>query len=207
MRLSNPQFIKTAIKPKDYPNLLVKDGFPRFEVAVIGRSNVGKSSLLNALFETKKLVKTSSTPGKTRGISFFTAGEVFAFADLPGYGYAKVSKSEKETWGPMIESYLQKREELELLLLLIDIRRGLMPDDEKMVAWLYHYEIPFQVVLTKSDKVSGNVAHAMQKKVAEELGIDKKGIILFSLTKKIGRKELLHVLFDAVKPPSKSEIQ
>jgi GTP-binding protein len=197
-KLPNPQFVKTAIKPKDYPLLPTEKGDVRFEIAVIGRSNVGKSSLLNALFETKKLVKTSSVPGKTRGISFFTAGD-FAFADLPGYGYAKVSKTEKEKWGPMIEAYLQKREELKLLLLLIDIRRGLMPDDEQMIDWLDHYNIPFEVVLTKSDKVSRNVQHATQKQVADALGRESREVILFSLTKKIGRKELMQALFTAAK--------
>ncbi len=133
MNIQNVQFIKSAanIGQKPSPSLP--------EVAVAGRSNVGKSSLINVLFNRKKLAKISSTPGKTRLINYFLVDERIYFVDLPGYGYAKLSKHEREKWQKNIESYLRENKNLELVLLLIDMRHGLLPIDRVMIDWLNFY--------------------------------------------------------------------
>src|SRR5438067_9089455 len=116
-------FIKTAVHPKDYPVIRDESGNILPEVAVVGRSNVGKSTLLNHLFHTKNLVKTSATPGKTQALNFFVLNDKIAFADLPGYGYAEVPAAIKKQWGPIMKAYLEKRDTLKLILFLLDIRR------------------------------------------------------------------------------------
>lgn len=142
----NPVFLTTVVKP---------NGFPSFgtlrEIAVVGRSNVGKSTLLNHLFKAKNLVKTSSVPGKTQAVNFFKLGTALIFADLPGYGYAKVPLNQQMKWGPLIESYLSTRPNL--ILFLLDIRRNPNQDDQKMFQWILASEIPFILVFTKTDKV------------------------------------------------------
>jgi len=124
------------------------------EIAFVGRSNVGKSSLINKMVNRKKLAKSSSTPGKTRTINYYLINDEWYMVDLPGYGYAKVSKVEKAKWGKMIETYLSQRNELKGVVQLIDIRHPPSKDDIIMKEWLSHYELPLLVVATKSDKVS-----------------------------------------------------
>ncbi len=154
--MKKAKFIKSAVKSKDFPPEVKK------EIAVVGRSNVGKSSLLNHLFQTKGLVKTSATPGKTQLINFFET-ESFSFVDLPGYGYAKVPQKIREEWGPMIEGYFQTRKSLKLVLLLIDSRR--VPDDEDFAMLKYAQSAgkPIVVILTKTDKLNQSELHHQTK--------------------------------------------
>lgn len=146
----NIQFVKSITDLKDRPDL----GYP--EIAFAGRSNVGKSSLLNALFNIKRLAKVSSTPGKTRLVNFFQADDMVYFVDLPGYGFAKISKSISRTWQKMIETYLLKSAGLKIVCLLIDSRHELMKADALMADWLNFNRIPYVVILTKCDKLSKN---------------------------------------------------
>lgn len=133
---------------KDFPG----QGLP--EIAFAGKSNVGKSSLINALTHNSKLARTSSEPGKTRLVNFFLLNDSFYLVDLPGYGFARASKQEKEKWSGMIEGYLQKSENLRHVVQLVDIRHAPTEEDQMMTNYLRHYEIPFTVVATKADKLS-----------------------------------------------------
>ena len=154
--MGHARFIKTAMKPKDYPVIRDMSGNILPEIAVAGRSNVGKSTLLNHLFQSHNLVKTSSTPGKTQALNFFVMDDKLAFADLPGYGYAQVSQSVKKAWGPMIQTYLESRETLQLILFLVDIRRIPNADDLRFLDWVVKAEKGMILVLTKVDKVNAN---------------------------------------------------
>ena len=137
----------TAVKPSQFPD----NGWP--EVAFVGRSNVGKSSLINALLNRKKLARTSQNPGKTRTINFFNVDDRLYFVDLPGYGYAKVSKSESAKWGEMVEGYLQNRPSLKHIFLLMDIRHEPSAGDRQIHEWCKYYSLPFTIIATKSDKI------------------------------------------------------
>jgi len=141
------ELAKTAVKPDQFPDT----GWP--EVAFVGRSNVGKSSLINALLNRKKLARTSQNPGKTRTINFFNVEDKLYFVDLPGYGYAKVSRSESEKWGAMVDGYLKDRPQLKHIFLLMDIRHEPNANDKLIHDWCRHYDIPFTIVATKSDKI------------------------------------------------------
>lgn len=150
MKIVSAEFIKSAAKPADFP----KEELP--EIAIVGRSNVGKSSLINTLLSRKGLAKTSSTPGRTQLINFFRINHKLIFVDLPGYGYAKVSASVRKSWQPMIEDYLKDRENLKGVVLIMDIRRP--PEDEEgmLLDFLSSFSIPSILALTKADKLSGN---------------------------------------------------
>ena len=142
------EFVKSIKDIKNKPEI----SFP--EIAFAGRSNVGKSSLMNAILNRKKLVKISSTPGKTQLINYFLINDKFYFVDLPGYGYASLPKSILKSWQKMIESYILKNSNLRLVSLLIDSRHDIMNSDLQMAEWLDHNTIPFIIVLTKTDKIS-----------------------------------------------------
>ncbi|MFQ5693763.1 MAG: ribosome biogenesis GTP-binding protein YihA/YsxC, partial [Nitrospinota bacterium] len=151
MKVSAAEFETSAVHPADYPP------GPEPEVAFAGRSNVGKSSMMNALLGRRGLVKTSSTPGKTQTLNFFRvrAGKRrFRFVDLPGYGYAKVPERVRQNWGKMIEAYLEGRAQLRGVVVILDIRRGVMEMDRQLVEWLAAKGIETLVVLTKADKLS-----------------------------------------------------
>jgi GTP-binding protein len=150
MNWQNSHFLK-SITDKDK-----KPQPPKDEIAVIGRSNVGKSSLINALLSRKKLAKVSRSPGKTQLINYFSVDNTFYLVDLPGYGYARVAKMVKERWKSFIESYLKNNLQLKLILLLIDCRHDLMESDLLMYKWLNFYRIPYCIILTKRDKLSKN---------------------------------------------------
>jgi GTP-binding protein len=187
--IKSAEFITSAVKPSQYPPAVLP------EIAFAGRSNVGKSSLINTLINRKRLVKTSSTPGRTQLINFFNINEAFCFVDIPGYGYAKVPASVKKNWGPMIETYITTRKTLNGVVLIMDIRRTPGPEEMNMFDWLNHYDIPSVPVLTKSDKLSKTRQQKRLKEIVKTLSADKDNFILFSAKSRQGKDEV----WDAVK--------
>ncbi|CDG02374.1 Putative Probable GTP-binding protein EngB [Clostridium chauvoei JF4335] len=170
------------------------------EVAFVGRSNVGKSSIINALTNRKKLAKVSQTPGKTRLINFFmiNSGE-FYLVDLPGYGYAKVSKKEQESWGNTIETYLTGREQLKRVILLVDSRHKPTTQDIQMHEWIKHFGYEEIVVATKSDKLSNNDLRKSEKIIKETLKLDSNDkLYFFSSLNKKGKDQLIDNLFSGL---------
>lgn len=165
MKISEAIFVSGAVNPDGYP----KDGYK--EIAFIGRSNVGKSSLLNSLLSQKKLARTSNTPGRTQQLNFFLVNKEFYFVDLPGYGFAKLSKKERENLLLLIEKYLAQRTELVLSILLIDARHLPTEFDLLMKSWLEEIGRPFLIVLTKSDKLSNNELRNQIGKIKLALGV------------------------------------
>lgn len=201
LNIVGSEFVTSAVKPDQYPEV------PYFEIAVAGRSNVGKSSLINLLLNRKKIAKTSSTPGKTRLVNFFRVRVIrynddkerigegfFSFVDLPGYGYARVSKSERESWKVMIRKYLESRPQLRLLMLLVDIRHGIDPKDLVMVEMLQSYKILFMIIATKSDKIPKNEIPKYIKNMSKEMLIDPKQIVAVSSLKRTGLDKLMERL-------------
>lgn len=159
----------------------------RAQIAFAGRSNVGKSTLLNRLVGQKKLAKTSKTPGRTRLINFFTINDSYYFVDLPGYGFAKASKKDKNEWGRMVERYFQERKNLKGLILLLDCRREPNDDDLMLLDWLRSEKIEFTIALTKADKLSKSKLINKIRALKKDFGIES---IPFSSLSGIGRKEL-----------------
>ena len=174
MIIKSATFVTSAVKPAQYP----ETDLP--EIAFAGRSNVGKSSLINTLINRKNLVKTSATPGKTRLINFFSINEEFVFVDLPGYGYAKVSKQERALWGPMVEAYLAGRRNLKGVALLQDIRREPGEEEHDLVDFLHHIGLPFFLAFTKADKLSKNKQISRVKQVQTRLSLQKDDFVVFS---------------------------
>jgi GTP-binding protein len=190
VRISSARFVKSAIQPDDFPH----DKRP--EVAFCGRSNIGKSSLLNALTNSRGLARTSSTPGRTQTINFFLVDEQVYFVDLPGYGYARVSKTTRDSLGKMIESYLAGSRQLKLALMLVDCRIPPTESDRMMKEWLDHYGIPNAVVLTKADKLSKNKLNQALKTSAEQLRT--KETIAFSAITGFGKDAVLSRIRQAI---------
>lgn len=179
---------------KSYTSLALMPKDKRVEVAFIGRSNVGKSSLLNHLCG-RKIAKTSATPGKTRLINFFTVNKEFYFVDLPGYGYAKVAKSQKEKWEKYIEDYLANREELRCIFFLLDIRRTPNEHDKMLNQWFQKLnDVEVVYILTKADKLSKSQQQKQKAHIAKELFVNQLEFIFYSTIKSIGRKEVLKKL-------------
>jgi GTP-binding protein len=186
MEIKKAEFVISAVKKAQYP----EDGRP--EIAFVGRSNVGKSTLINTLTNRRKLVKVSSTPGKTRLINFFLINDNMYFVDLPGYGYAKVSKKEKESWGYIMEQYLVGREQLKKIVLLVDSRHKPTADDINMYNWIKHYNYEVLVVGTKLDKLKRNDINKNKKIIRDTLKMDKDDkILLISSLSKEGKEEVL----------------
>lgn len=189
MNVTKAEMIITAGKASQFP---VHD-MP--EIAFAGKSNVGKSSLLNAMLNRKALARTSSQPGKTQTINFYSVQDTFMFVDLPGYGYAKVSKEERERWGKLIEGYLQNRSQLKKIILLIDIRHEVGSNDKMMYDWIKHYHNEVIVVATKLDKIK-------RSQLQKQLAIIKKGLglsgadrlVAFSAETKQGCEELWKII-------------
>jgi GTP-binding protein len=167
---------------------------PLPEVAFAGRSNVGKSSLLNSLVRRKSFARVSRTPGRTREINFFRINNGFVLVDLPGYGYARVSKEKKSEWRPMIESYLRRTTQLRGIVLLLDIRREPSEDDRAMLDFLAEVEVPTIVALTKTDKLSKAAARERAGEIARALALENEQIIPFSAHTGEGRVELLEAI-------------
>ncbi|NLM43312.1 MAG: YihA family ribosome biogenesis GTP-binding protein [Clostridiales bacterium] len=185
MIIKDCRFLISAVSKNQYP----QGQLP--EIAFAGRSNVGKSSLINSLLNRKKLVKVSSNPGKTRTINFFMVNDELVLVDLPGYGYAAVSKAEKLKWASMIEEYLINRENLKSVVLLVDIRHKPTSDDKMMYDFIKHYRGRVIVVATKRDKISNNALFKNIKIIKETLGTDERDIIIpYSSENHSGREEL-----------------
>jgi GTP-binding protein len=182
MIIHSAKFVTSATKPSQYPPAELP------EIAFAGRSNVGKSSLINTLVNRKRLVRTSRTPGRTQLINFFSINDRFMLVDLPGYGYAKVPDRVRKKWRPMIEAYLTRREVLKGVILLLDTRR--IPDERErlFVAWLNRHGQPVIPVLTKSDKLSKSAQNRRYRQIMDMLGVNPFAPILFSAKTRRGRE-------------------
>ena len=196
MLVKSTEFIKSAVKPDQYP----AGDLP--EIAFAGRSNVGKSSLINVLVNRKNLVRTSTTPGRTQLINFFDVNGWFTLVDLPGYGFAKVPLSVKKEWGPMIETYFATRANLKGVVLILDIRRIPTDEDSQMLQWLKAYDIPPLLVVTKCDKVTRNEKAKQAALIARTLGVPKEDLYLFSALKREG-KDAVWEGIERLLPPEK----
>ncbi|MBQ9081688.1 MAG: YihA family ribosome biogenesis GTP-binding protein [Clostridia bacterium] len=184
MIIKNATFITSAARAEQF----IAPDKPM--IAVCGKSNVGKSSLINMLANQKKLAKTSSSPGRTRLVNYFDFGE-FLLADLPGYGYAQVSKIEKEKWAKTLENFFKRSQDIAHVLVLIDIRHGATEDDMALLELLNYYIIPFTVVFTKADKLSRMKINEHAKKIADSMCLTRLNTIVTSSEKRIGKEELL----------------
>ena len=184
MIVKTAEFVTSAVKPSQYPEA----NWP--EVAFAGRSNVGKSSLINTLVNRKRLVKTSSTPGRTQLINFFSVNNALSLVDLPGYGYAKVPASVKRKWGPMIETYLKERETLKAVVLIMDIRRTPGIEEKNFIDWLALYHRTSILVLTKADKFSTSARKKQRQAIAAALNMDPSTLIPFSAKSRLGKPDV-----------------
>jgi GTP-binding protein len=193
MKVNQAEFIISAVGPSQYP----QDALP--EIALAGRSNVGKSSLINKMISRKNLARTSSQPGKTQTLNYYLINQDLYFVDLPGYGYAKVSKTKRQEWGKFIENYLLEREELKLLILLVDLRHPPTKDDQAMYEWLIHNDITVVVVATKADKIPKGKWAKHAKITRETLGMLKDDkLVVFSSEIGLGKDELWAILEEAI---------
>jgi len=184
MKISSTEFIKSATRPGNYPPIELP------EIAFAGRSNVGKSSLINVLVNRKSLVRTSSTPGRTQLINFFNVNNQFSLVDLPGYGYAKVPVAVKKAWGPMIRTYLEVRESLHGVVFIFDIRRVPREEDLRMLDWLEEFGVPTIPVITKMDKINRSQREKHIKLIVEETGLPQDAFSLFSAHTREGCEEI-----------------
>lgn len=187
----NADILLSATNKSHYP----QDDIP--EVALAGRSNVGKSSFINTMLNRKNLARTSGKPGKTQLLNFFNIDDKLRFVDVPGYGYARVSKKEREKWGKMIEEYLTSRENLRAVISLVDLRHEPSADDVQMYEFLKYYEIPVILVATKADKIPRGKWNKHESMIKKKLDFDKTDtFIIFSSVNKTGVEEAWDAIFD-----------
>ena len=185
MKIADCRFERSAFRPEDEPRE------PGPHVAFLGRSNVGKSSMINRLLGAKGLARTSSTPGRTQSLNFYRVNAAVWFVDLPGYGYAKVPEAVRRAWGPMVEGYLERhRESIATGILLVDARRGATELDRLMKTWLEDRGIGHLVVATKTDKLSGNERAGLERSLAREFPEEAEGPVLASATTGMGIPEV-----------------
>lgn len=192
MKITSAEFVTSAVHQRQYPPDLLP------EVAFAGRSNVGKSSLINALVNKKHLVKTSSRPGRTQTINFFVVNKQYHFVDLPGYGFAEVPLQVRAGWKDMVEDYLRSRKSLKLVVIILDIRRVPGSDDVALMRWLEAAGIPFLAVLTKADKLSNNRQTEQLKIIRQRLLLKPEATIIFSALTHQGRLEVLRYISKAL---------
>lgn len=185
MKIISVDFVTSAVRKSQYPE------DKKAEFLMIGRSNVGKSSFINTLVNRKNIARISSIPGKTQTLNFFLINNDFYLVDVPGYGFAKVSKSLKNKFGVIIEDYLKDRENLKMVFMLVDFRHKPTNDDVLMYDYLKYYKIPVTIIATKSDKVSKNSYMKNEKIIREALNLDENDdIILFSSVSKLGKQDV-----------------
>ena len=192
MEISKSEFVKSAVVEKDYPEFN-----NTVEFSFIGRSNVGKSSLINSLTKRKNLARTSKTPGRTQLINYFLINNKIYFVDLPGYGFAKVPEAVKRNWGKTIESYLVSKRE-KVVFLLLDLRRVPSNEDMEMLKWLEHFEIEYYIIFTKADKLSNNEKFKQLKEIRKNLVFKNEDVFFYSSLKNTGRKELLDFIEERI---------
>ncbi len=189
MEFIDAKLLITAVKYEQYPSIDVP------EIALVGRSNVGKSSLINCLVNRKNLARTSSTPGKTATINFYDISSKYRLVDLPGYGYAKVSKDEREKWGGMIENYLSRRENLVQVIQLVDARHKPTADDKMMFDWIKSYNYEPLVIATKLDKIKKSQREANLSAIYSELNLNDESVLIpFSSETREGREQVLELI-------------
>ncbi|MBN1500879.1 MAG: YihA family ribosome biogenesis GTP-binding protein [Spirochaetes bacterium] len=188
MRIIKADFVKSALKPEQYP----KYNHP--ECAFIGKSNVGKSSLINMITNRKNLVKTGSKPGMTQMINFFLINDKYSFVDLPGYGFAKAPENVRKQFKPMIETYFKNRENLKIVFLLIDCRREVTDIEKNMITLLSSLKIPTAIIMTKTDKLTKNQNAQNTFRIADQLNIEKEWIIHASALKNTGKREIISLI-------------
>jgi GTP-binding protein len=184
VKVLSAEFVKSATKPSEYP----PGNLP--EVAIAGKSNVGKSSLINTLVSRKNLAKTSSQPGRTQTLNFFRVNEKLSLVDLPGYGFAKAPLEARRAWKPMVETYLQTREAVRLVILILDSRRGMSPEDSTLLDWLEYHGIPALIVLTKADKLSQFERARQKKGLAAIPLLEGRPLLFFSALTGEGKDEV-----------------
>ncbi len=189
MKITEAEIVISAVRLDQYPEPVLP------EFALAGRSNVGKSSFINRMINRKALARTSSKPGKTQTLNFYRLNNQYMFVDVPGYGYASVSKKEREQWGKMIEAYFTSRDGLRAVLLVVDVRHDPSKDDVLMYEFLKHFELPCIVIATKADKIPKSKWQKHLKAVKETLGLDPEDqIFLFSAEKGTGKDEIWRAL-------------
>jgi GTP-binding protein len=194
MKILSAEFVISAAEPRQFP----RDSKP--QIAIAGRSNVGKSSIINSLLHRKHLVKTSQTPGKTQLINFFIINESFYFVDLPGYGYARVPHAVTDVWAPMIEGYLKNSPNLSAVVVLLDSRREPDKRDAQLIEWLHLYDIPVITALTKIDKLNRQETELARRSMSAALGI-ADNVVLTSAKSGQGIKELWSAIIKNLKDP------
>lgn len=189
LKIKNVTFIKSIVNLKDRP----RPALP--EIAIVGRSNVGKSSLVNCLVNIKNFARVSKQPGKTQTINYFSVDDRFYLVDLPGYGFARVSKQAKKSWQKMIEDYLLNSKTLKTLIVLIDSKVGPKDNDLQLIEWLRFNDISYRVIATKVDKISKSARPARAKQIYEKLGLSpREPLLFFSAKDRTGREEVLQYI-------------
>jgi len=200
LKIKTAEFIISAVSPKQYP----AGDLP--EIALAGRSNVGKSSFINRMVNRKSLARTSQKPGKTQTLNYYLINDAFYFVDVPGYGFAQVSKSERASWGKMIETYLLERKQLKCVIQIVDIRHEPTADDRMMMDFLKYYQLPTIVIATKADKISRGKWNKHLKQIRDGLQLEKgTPLIPFSAKTGEGKEEAWQVIRQYIGVQDESE--